>query len=247
MSNISKKTYVWVLLAMAVIMGSGLLYSANARAGEIVKTEKNGDEGTFPWQNEFTTTALNYESDTQKETEKTTQKVTTQQKEETNVTTVVISDEKCVNATIKRAKIKKIKKKASNKISIKLKVLKGVNGYQIKISTSKKFKAKATRTLNINKINFTIKNIKNKKIYYVKVRGYRKENGVNLYGKWSKIEKQIKQNKKIKRFNELYNLRKVRFLSLTFERLNKISMNLFYLKMTNDKNVFISRIIFFKK
>ena len=166
MSNISKKTYVWVLLAMAVIMGSGLLYSANARAGEIVKTEKNGDEGTFPWQNEFTTTALNYESDTQKETEKTTQKVTTQQKEETNVTTVVISDEKCVNATIKRTKIKKIKKKAS-----------------------KKFKAKATRTLNINKINFTIKNIKNKKIYYVKVRGYRKENGVNLYGKWSKIKK----------------------------------------------------------
>ena len=159
MSNISKKTYVWVLLAMAVIMGSGLLYSANARAGEIVKTEK------------------------------TTQKVTTQQKEETNVTTVVISDEKCVNATIKRTKIKKIKKKASNKISIKLKVLKSVNGYQIKISTSKKFKAKATRTLNINKINFTIKNIKNKKIYYVKVRGYRKENGVNLYGKWSKIKK----------------------------------------------------------
>ena len=85
--------------------------------------------------------------------------------------------------------IKKIKKKASNKISIKLKVLKSVNGYQIKISTSKKFKAKATRTLNINKINFTIKNIKNKKIYYVKVRGYRKENGVNLYGKWSKIKK----------------------------------------------------------
>ena len=33
------------------------------------------------------------------------------------------------------------------------------------------------------------KNIKNKKIYYVKVRGYRKENGVNLYGKWSKIKK----------------------------------------------------------
>ena len=34
-----------------------------------------------------------------------------------------------------------------------------------------------------------IENIKNKKIYYVKVRGYRKENGVNLYGKWSKIKK----------------------------------------------------------
>jgi hypothetical protein len=68
-----------------------------------------------------------------------------------------------------------------------------------------------------------------------------------VQNKESKIEKQIKQNKKIKRFNELYNLRKVRFLSLTFERLNKISMNLFYLKMTNDKNVFISRIIFFKK
>ena len=68
-----------------------------------------------------------------------------------------------------------------------------------------------------------------------------------VQNKESKIEKQIEQNKKIKRFNELYNLRKVRFLSLTFERLNKISMNLFYLKMTNDKNVFISRIIFFKK
>ena len=99
--------YVWVLLFMTAILGSGLLYSVNAKAAEIVKTEKNGDEGTFPWQNEFTTTALNHEADTQKETEKATQKVTTQQKEETNATTVVISDEKCVNAIVKRAKIKK--------------------------------------------------------------------------------------------------------------------------------------------
>ena len=182
MSNISKKTYVWVLLAMAVIMGSGLLYSANARAGEIVKTEKNGDEGTFPWQNEFTTTALNYESDTQK--------VTTQQKEETNVTTVVISDEKCVNATIKRAKIKKIKKKASNKISIKLKVLKGVNGYQIKISTSKKFK-KTIYKKSYKKVAFTLKSKKfaNKKKLYIKVRAYAVDGTNKIYGKWSKVKK----------------------------------------------------------
>ena len=191
MSNISKKTYVWVLLAMAVIMGSGLLYSANARAGEIVKTEKNGDEGTFPWQNEFTTTALNYESDTQKETEKTTQKVTTQQKEETNVTTVVISDEKCVNATIKRAKIKKIKKKASNKISIKLKVLKGVNGYQIKISTSKKFKK--AKVKNYKKAKFTIKKLKANKKYFIRVRAYKVVNGKVYYGKWSKRKVKFKK------------------------------------------------------
>ena len=191
MSNISKKTYVWVLLAMAVIMGSGLLYSANARAGEIVKTEKNGDEGTFPWQNEFTTTALNYESDTQKETEKTTQKVTTQQEEETNVTTVVISDEKCVNATIKRAKIKKIKKKASNKISIKLKVLKGVNGYQIKISTSKKFKK--AKTKKYKKAKFTIKKLKANKKYYIRVRAYKVVNGITYYGKWSKRKIKMKK------------------------------------------------------
>ena len=191
MSNISKKTYVWVLLAMAVIMGSGLLYSANARAGEIVKTEKNGDEGTFPWQNEFTTTALNYESDTQKETEKTTQKVTTQQKEETNVTTVVISDEKCVNATIKRAKIKKIKKKASNKISIKLKVLKGVNGYQIKISTSKKFKK--AKVKNYKKAKFTIKKLKANKKYFIRVRAYKVVNGEVYYGKWSNRKVKFKK------------------------------------------------------
>ena len=87
-------------------------------------------------------------------------------------------------------KIKKIKKKASNKISIKLKVLKSVNGYQIKISTSKKFK-KTLYKKSYKKVAFTLKSKKlaNKKKLYIKVRAYVLDGTNKIYGKWSKVKK----------------------------------------------------------
>lgn len=92
---------------------------------------------------------------------------------------------------ISRAKVKKAsKKKSSKKISIKLKKIKGVKGYKIQISTTKKFK-KVLVKKTVKKVKFTIKSkkIKNKKKLYVRAKAYKIINGKKHYGSWSKAKK----------------------------------------------------------
>lgn len=68
-------------------------------------------------------------------------------------------------------------------------VIKGKNasGYQLRYSTSKKFKKKQTKTTA--KSTFTISRLKKGKTYYVKVRAYNKVNGKKVYSPWSKVKK----------------------------------------------------------
>lgn len=66
----------------------------------------------------------------------------------------------------------------------------GVNGYQIQYSTDKKLK-KDKKSININgskKVSTTIKGLKSKKTYYVRVRTYVTVNGQKVYSSWSKIK-----------------------------------------------------------
>lgn len=65
-----------------------------------------------------------------------------------------------------------------------------ITGYQIKYSPKKKFKKfkKATKTVLVNSntaTSKTIKKLKPKKKYYVKVRAYMNVNGKNYYSSWS--------------------------------------------------------------
>ena len=60
-------------------------------------------------------------------------------------------------------------------------------GYQVQYSTSRKFKSKKTKTTG--KTSLTIKNLKKKKTYYVRVRAYKTVNGKKSYGKWSSVKK----------------------------------------------------------
>lgn len=115
-----------------------------------------------------------------------------------NVSTQIIvlptkSDEEENVAKFKsgRALIKKaVKKKSAKKASIKIRKVTGATGYQIKLSTSKKFKkGKNTITKNFKKNKFTVKKLKVNKKYYVKARAYKKVNGKKIYGKWSKVKK----------------------------------------------------------
>lgn len=93
------------------------------------------------------------------------------------------------NSTIKRVKIKKIKRLSNNKhAKITLMKVKGAKGYQIKYSTSKKFKKKLTKTINSKKRIRTIKKLKNNKKYYFKARAYKIVNGKKKYGKWSIVK-----------------------------------------------------------
>ncbi len=65
-----------------------------------------------------------------------------------------------------------------------------VSGYQIQVATDKKFK-KNKKTFTIKKQNVskkTVKKLKAKKKYFVRIRAYSVVNGKKVYGKWSKIQ-----------------------------------------------------------
>jgi hypothetical protein len=74
-------------------------------------------------------------------------------------------------------------------ITIKWKKVKGVKGYQVQYSLSKDFK-KSTKKKNLTKTKLTLKKMKKKKTYYIRVRSYVKDsNNKKVYSKWSKVKK----------------------------------------------------------
>ncbi len=97
--------------------------------------------------------------------------------------------------TVPATKIKSLKK-AKKSFKVKWTKKSSVSGYEIKYSTSKKFKKKASSTTKVkgaNKSSKKIKKLKGKKLksnkrYYVKVRAYKVVNGKTYYSKWSKVK-----------------------------------------------------------
>ena len=89
----------------------------------------------------------------------------------------------------KSASIKKVKG-AKKAILVTWKKVSGVNGYEIQVATDKKFK-KNKKTVTIKKqktIKTTVKKLKAKKKYYVRVRTYKIVNGKKVYSSWSKVK-----------------------------------------------------------
>ncbi len=70
---------------------------------------------------------------------------------------------------------------------MKYKKISGSFGYQIQYSTNKKFK-KGNKSANTTKLSKTVKKLKSKKKYYVRIRTYRKVNGKKIYSNWSKVK-----------------------------------------------------------
>ncbi len=80
----------------------------------------------------------------------------------------------------------KVSKITAAKKSLKVKIKKQstqTTGYQIQYSTSSKFKSAKTKTTK--SISYTIKSLKAKKTYYVRVRTYKSINGKKYYSGWS--------------------------------------------------------------
>ena len=89
----------------------------------------------------------------------------------------------------KSAKFKKVKS-AKKAISVEWKKVRGVKGYQVQVATDKKFK-KNKKTVNIKRqktTKTTVKKLKAKKKYYVRVRTYKIVNGKKVYSSWSKVK-----------------------------------------------------------
>ncbi|MEI3288334.1 MAG: leucine-rich repeat domain-containing protein [Eubacterium sp.] len=92
-------------------------------------------------------------------------------------------------ANLKSASIKKVKA-AKKAISVIWKKVGGVKGYQVQVATDKKFK-KNKKTVTIKKqktTKTTVKKLKAKKKYYVRVRTYKIVNGKKVYSSWSKVK-----------------------------------------------------------
>ena len=89
----------------------------------------------------------------------------------------------------KSAKIKKVKA-AKKAVSVEWKKVSGVRGYQVQVATDKKFKKnKKTATVKKQKTTkVTIKKLKAKKKYYVRIRTYKTVNGKKIYSSWSKVK-----------------------------------------------------------
>lgn len=93
----------------------------------------------------------------------------------------------------KKTSIKKVVSK-KNSLKISWKKIKGVSGYQIQYSTSSKFKKAKKITIKKAKTTLkTLKKLKAKKKYYVRIRTYITVNGKKKYSSWSK-----KKSKKTK-------------------------------------------------
>ena len=88
----------------------------------------------------------------------------------------------------KPAKVKSIKLKAKKKLNVSWKKVSGATGYEVKAATNSKF-TKGKKTVTVKKNKATIKNLKPKKKYFVKVRAYKLANGRKYFGKWSKVVK----------------------------------------------------------
>lgn len=91
---------------------------------------------------------------------------------------------------VKKAALKGVKSKKKKTVQVTWKKLSGVTGYQIKLGQNKKM-TKSKKTITVKKAKttkLTIKKLKSRKKYYIKIRAYRIVNRKKYYGKWSKIK-----------------------------------------------------------
>ena len=89
----------------------------------------------------------------------------------------------------KPAKVKNVKVTAKKKkLNVSWKKVSGATGYEVMSATNNKF-TKNKKTVTVKKNKVTLKKLKPKKKYFVKVRAYKLASGRKYFGKWSKVVK----------------------------------------------------------
>ena len=116
----------------------------------------------------------------------------------TMLSTITVSAK---SVKVPKAKITKLQSTKPGNLTMKIKKIKKVSGYKVKLSQNKKFKK--SKTYKIKKNQKTVKGLKQGKKYFVKVRAYKKikikRKSKTVYGKWSKVKSMkitVKENNK---------------------------------------------------
>lgn len=121
-------------------------------------------------------------------TEKTTEQETTTRSVTPTKTDVTTTNTDNTAAVQKPGKVKISKiKRNGKKAKITLKKVKGATKYQIRYSTTKKFKK--VKKITSKKLKVTVKKLSRNKTYYFKARAVKVVGGKKYCGKWSKVKK----------------------------------------------------------
>ena len=94
-----------------------------------------------------------------------------------------ISGKKTLSKVISRVP----KNKKGRKLVVRWNAVKDAKGYQLQYALNKKFKKK--KSIQTKKTKYTIKKLKKKKTYYIRVRAYKMNGKKKVYGKWSTVKK----------------------------------------------------------
>ena len=86
-----------------------------------------------------------------------------------------------------KVKLTSAKNGKGKKLTVKWKKVTGAKGYQLQYAMNKKFKKK--KSVQTKKTKYTIKKLKKKKTYYMRVRAYKMNGKKKVYGRWSTVKK----------------------------------------------------------
>ena len=92
-----------------------------------------------------------------------------------------------VKVSPKKPSVKSAKAEKGRKLAVKWNKDKMASGYQVQISTDKKFK-KGVKSAKLSKTSYTFKKLKAGKKYYIRMRSYKKSGKEMLYSTWSKAK-----------------------------------------------------------
>lgn len=90
---------------------------------------------------------------------------------------------------LEKVKLTSVKSSAKKQLTVKWNPVTDATGYTVKYSTSKDFTDKTTKTATVENQKtgkITLKKLKSKKKYYVKVRAFKTVSGTTVYGSYSK-------------------------------------------------------------
>lgn len=91
----------------------------------------------------------------------------------------------------KRTSLKSVRSPGKRQVKVRWKKASGMDGYELQYAPNAKFKKKSTITRKVkkNQTSLTIKKLRSKKTYYVRIRSYKNLDGENVYGAYSKVKK----------------------------------------------------------
>ena len=97
------------------------------------------------------------------------------------------SDKISGKKTLSKVILQVPKNKKGRKLVVRWNAVKDAKGYQLQYALNKKFKKK--KSIQTKKTKYTIKKLKKKKTYYIRVRAYKMNGKKKVYGKWSTVKK----------------------------------------------------------